>query len=274
MPVALITGCSSGFGEAMALAFADRGYRVIATMRNPDRAPASLQALASARPGEVVLAALDVTDADMRRAIIELAMTRFGQLDLLINNAGVGARGSVEDTPDAQWRAMFDTNLFGPLQLIRLALPIMRAQGEGRIINVTSVAAFMKTPFMGAYCASKHALDTATTALNIETRSYGVQVVSVMPGPFKTALPQKSLDRAASAPYAYTFGHFNTNFDNLEAKAPEDVTPVVEAAIAAATDDAPQLRYTAGTEVVPILPPILAALAPMEPIGLRLTGQS
>jgi NAD(P)-dependent dehydrogenase (short-subunit alcohol dehydrogenase family) len=273
MPVALITGCSSGFGEAMAIAFAERGYQVVATMRKPESAPESLKALADAKPDDVVLAALDVTDASMRTAIIEQTVSRFGRIDLLINNAGVGARGSFEDTPDSQWRMMFETNLFGPLDLIRQVLPVMRAQGGGRVINVTSVAAFLKTPFMSAYCASKHALDTATAAMDVETRSFGVRVVSVAPGPFKTALPQKSLDRAASEPYAAIAENFNRNFDGLEAKAPEDISPVVNAALAAATDAEPMLRYTAGTEPVHILPPILAALAPLEKIGLHLTGQ-
>ncbi|TPG54298.1 SDR family NAD(P)-dependent oxidoreductase [Sphingomonas glacialis] len=273
MPVALITGCSSGFGEAMALAFAARGYQVVATMRKPDAAPAALKALAAERPADVALMALDVTDAAMRQAVIDSVITRFGSLDLLINNAGVGARGTFEDTPEAQWRTMFETNLFGPLDLIRLALPLMRVQGGGRIVNVTSVAALLKTPLMSAYCASKHALDAATAALDIETRSYGVRVVSVMPGPFKTALPQKSLDRAASAPYAVIAETFNRTFDAMEAKAPDDVTPVVTAAIAAATDPDPVLRYTAGIEMVHILPPILQAIAPLQAIGLHLTGQ-
>lgn len=273
MPVALITGCSSGFGEAMALAFAGHGYQVVATLRKPEAAPPTLKALADARPDDFVVAALDVTDAAMRQAIIDFTLVRFGRLDLVINNAGVGARGSCEDTPESQWRLMFETNVFGPLELIRLALPIMRQQGAGRVINVTSVAAFLKTPFMAAYCASKHALDTATSALDIETRSFGVRVVSVVPGPFKTALPQKSLDRAASAPYAAIAEVFNRNFDGLEAHAPEDLTPVVEAALAAATDPEPLLRYTAGTEVVKILPPILQAIAPLQAIGLHLTGQ-
>jgi NAD(P)-dependent dehydrogenase (short-subunit alcohol dehydrogenase family) len=126
---------------------------------------------------------------------------------------------------------------------------------------------------MAAYCASKHAFDTATAALDVETRSFGVRVVSVVPGPFKTALPQKSLDRPASEPYATIAERFNANFDGLEAKAPEDLTPVVEAALAAATDAEPKLRNLAGTEVVAILPPILQALAPLEMIGLKLTGQ-
>jgi NAD(P)-dependent dehydrogenase (short-subunit alcohol dehydrogenase family) len=273
MPVALITGCSSGFGEAIALALADRGFQVVATMRKPDAASAALTRLAAERPDSVILAALDVTDATSRTAAIDIAIERFCRIDILINNAGVGARGSFEDTPEDQWRTMFETNLFGPLALARLVLPLMREQGGGRIINVTSVAAMLKTPFMGAYCASKHALDTATSTMDIETRSFGVRVVSVVPGPFKTALPLKSLDRAASAPYAATAARFNETFDGLEAKAPADVTPVVEAVFAAATDSEPHLRYQAGTEVVHVLPPILQALAPLEKIGLHLTGQ-
>ncbi len=273
MAVVVITGCSSGFGEAMALAFAERGDQVVATLRKPASAPDSLKALAAARPDEVVLAALDVTDADMRTAMIARVIAQFGRIDVLINNAGVGARGAFEDVPDSQFRTMFETNLFGPLDLIRQVLPHMRAQGSGRIINVTSVAAFMKTPFMSAYCASKHALDAATAALNIETRSFGVHVVSVMPGPFKTALPQKSLDCPASPAYAAAAAQFNRNFDGLEARAPDDIRPVVEAALAAATDAQPQVRYPAGIDVVHILPPILQAIAPMEKIGLHLTGQ-
>jgi NAD(P)-dependent dehydrogenase (short-subunit alcohol dehydrogenase family) len=273
MPVALITGCSSGFGKAMALAFGKRGFQVVATVRKPHSAPACLKALAADKSADVVLAPLDVTDAGMRKAVVDLAIAHFGRIDLLINNAGVGARGAFEDTPEAHWRTMFETNLFGPLDLIRLVLPIMRAQGAGRIINVTSVAAVLKTPFMSAYCASKHALDTATAALDIEARSFGVRVVSVMPGPFKTALPQKSLDCQASAPYETAAAHFNRNFDGVEAKAPEDVTPVVDAALAAATDPDPILRYTAGTDGVHILPPILQSLAPLQTIGLHYTGQ-
>lgn len=274
MPVALITGCSSGFGEAIAGAFAARGYQVIATMRRPEAAPDSLRALAAERPDDFVIAPLDVTSAEARRAAIDLAVERFGRLDLLINNAGVGARGSFEDTPESQFRTMYETNLFGPLELIRLALPVMRSQGGGRIVNVTSVAALLKTPMMSAYCGSKHALDAATAALDIETRSFGVRVVSVMPGPFKTALPQKSLDRPASEPYAKIAAHFNATFDGMEAKAPEDLTPVVDATLAAATDPDPAIRYPAGTEPVHILPPILEALAPLQKIGLHLTGQA
>jgi NAD(P)-dependent dehydrogenase (short-subunit alcohol dehydrogenase family) len=274
MPVALITGCSSGFGEAIALAFAGRGYQVIATMRKPQSAPSSLKALAAEKPTDAILAALDVTDPALRQQTIDLALERFGRIDVLINNAGISARGAFEDTPEDLWRKMFETNLFGPLALIRLVLPIMRKQGAGRIINVTSIAAILKTPLLGAYCASKHALDAATAALDTETRSFGVRAVCLMPGPFKTALPQKSLDRDASPPYATIATHFNTLFDAMEAKASEDLSPVVDAALAAATDPDPALRYPAGTDKVVVLPPILQALAPLQQLGLHLTGQT
>lgn len=273
MPVALITGCSSGFGEAIASAFASEGYEVVATMRNPDNAPESLKAIALETPDSFVLAPLDVTDAASRQAAVDLTIKRFGQIDVLINNAGIGARGSLEDTPEALWRKMFETNLFGPIELIRLVLPLMREQGAGRILNVTSVAALLKTPFMGAYCGSKHALDAATIALDTETRSFGVRAVCVMPGPFKTSLPTNSLDREASEPYAKIAATFNSTFDGMEAHAPEDFGPVVDAALAAAQDADPDARYPAGTEPVKILPPILEALAPLRKIGLHLTGQ-
>jgi len=274
MPVALVTGCSSGFGEAIAVALAQGGYQVVATMRKPEAAPSSLKALAAEKAADVVIAPLDVTNPAMRKAAIDLAIQRFGRIDLLINNAGVTARGSVEDTPDDLWREIFDTNLFGPLELIRLVLPIMRRQGAGRIINITSVAAVLKTPLLSAYAASKHALDTASAALDIETRSFGVRVACVMPGPFKTALPQNSDDRDASAPYAAITERFIATFGAMEAKAPEDFTPVINAVLAAATEPDPAIRYTAVTDAIAILPPILQSLAPLQHLGLHLTGQA
>ena len=273
MLVALVTGCSSGFGEAIAIALAQRGYQVVATMRKPESAPPSLKALAAEKGAAVVIAPLDVTSAAMRKDAIALAIQRFGRIDVLINNAGITARGAFEDTPEELWRAIFETNLFGPLELIRLVLPVMRQQGAGRIINVTSVAAVLKTPLLAAYAASKHALDTVSAALDIETRGFGVRVACLMPGPFKTSLPQNSLDRDASLPYAAISKHFCATFDAMEAKAPEDLTPVVNAALAAATDPDPAIRYTAGIDAIAILPPILQSLAPLQPLGLHLTGQ-
>jgi NAD(P)-dependent dehydrogenase (short-subunit alcohol dehydrogenase family) len=274
MPVALVTGCSSGFGEAIAVALAQGGYQVVATMRKPESAPSGLKALAAEKPADLVIAPLDVTNPAMRQEAIDLVVQRFGRIDVLVNNAGISARGAFEDTPEDLWRAIFETNLFGPLELIRLALPIMRRQGAGRVINVTSVAAVLKTPLLAAYAASKHALDTASAAMDIETRGFGVRVACVMPGPFKTALPQNSLDRVASSPYAAIAESFAAKFDAMEANAPADLTPVIDAVLAAAADPDPAIRYPVGTDKVAILPPILQSLAPLQPLGLFLTGQN
>jgi NAD(P)-dependent dehydrogenase (short-subunit alcohol dehydrogenase family) len=273
MPVVLVTGCSSGFGEAIAAAFANRGYQVVATLRRPEAASPALKALATQKGDDFMIAPLDVTDAAMRKAVVAQVLARFGRLDVLVNNAGITARGAFEDVPEALWRSIFETNFFAPMELVRQVLPVMRQQGGGRIINVTSVAAVLKTPLLAAYAASKHALDTASAALDIETRSFGVRVACVMPGPFKTALPQNSQDQPASEPYAAISKHFSATFDAMEAHAPTDLTPVVNAALAAATDPDPAVRYPAGTEAVHILPPILQALAPLQKIGLHVTGQ-
>lgn len=273
MPVALITGCSSGFGEAIAVGLSQRRYKVVATMRTPASAPQSLKILAAERPEQFIITALDVTSAEMRQRVVGQTCARFGGIDLLVNNAGITARGSFEDTPEDLWRRIFETNLHGPLDLIRQVLPVMRSQGGGRIINVTSVAALLKTPFLSAYCASKHALDAATAALDVETRSFGVRVASVMPGPFKTQLPSNSLDRTASAPYADIAATFNRTFDAMEANASDDLSPVVKAVLEAASVDDPQIRYPVGLEKNPLLPAILQALEPLPKIGLKLTGQ-
>jgi len=273
MSTVLVTGCSSGLGEAIALAFAAHGDQVIATMRRPEAAPASLQALRDAQPNRIVIAALDVTDPATRSQVIQSTLDRFGRLDVLVNNAGITASGAMEDTPEAVWRSIFETDFFAPLELTRLALPVMRRQGAGRIINVTSVAALLSTPFLSAYCAAKHALDAVSAALDIEVRSFGVRVTTVMPGPFKTRLPSSSSDFSPSAPYAKAMGHFKAGFGAMEQRAPEDLSPVAKAVLAAAGDVDPKVRYTAGTEALQILPPILKSLEPLQGFGLHVTGQ-
>jgi NAD(P)-dependent dehydrogenase (short-subunit alcohol dehydrogenase family) len=273
MATVLITGCSSGFGEALALAFAEQGDNVIATMRRPEAAPASIKNLAAKQLSNVTVAALDVNDADARRRAVNLSTTKYGRLDVLVNCAGVGASGSLEDMPTDTLNAIFGTNFFGALELMRLALPVMRKQGSGRIINITSVASLFSTPFMSAYCASKQALDAASIALDIESRSFGVRVAAIVAGPFKTSLPAKSLDIPPSAPYAATFGHFKNVFAELEKHAAEDLTPLVTTVLAAVNDADPLLRYVAGIEGIPVVPGVLKALEPEQSFALRLTGQ-
>lgn len=273
MSSVLITGCGSGFGEALALGFAQNGDNVIATMRQPEAASASLKQLAAERPSSVIIAALDVNDADAGRRAVDLAVTTFGRLDVLVNSAGVGASGSLEDMPRNVLNTIFATNFFAPMELMRLALPVMRKQGAGRIINITSVASLFSTPFMSAYSASKQALDAASIALDIESRSFGVRVVAIVAGPFKTSLTAKSLDIPPSRPYTGTHGHFKEVFTELEKHAAEDLSPLVRTVLASASDVDPLLRYVVGTDGIPFIPGLIEALKFEQSFGLRLTGQ-
>jgi NAD(P)-dependent dehydrogenase (short-subunit alcohol dehydrogenase family) len=274
MSTVLVTGCSSGFGEALALAFAKQGDNVIATMRRPEAAPVSLRNLVTERSSAAVkIAALDVNDADARHRAVDLAVSTFGRLDILVNCAGVGASGSLEDMPTDTLNTVFATNFFGALELMRLSLPIMRKQGAGRIINITSVASLFSTPFMSAYSASKQALDAASIALDIESRSFGVRVAAIVAGPFKTNLATKSLEVPPSGPYAAIHSHFKGVFVELEKHAAEDLSPLVKTVLAAARDADPLLRYVVGTDGIPFITGLLKALEPEQSFGLRLTGQ-
>ena len=240
MAVRLITGCSSGFGEAIALAFAKRGDTVVATMRNPVGAPATLKGV-----GNIEIAPLDVTDPASRRAALDQVVSRHGRIDTLVNNAGVVASASIEDTPEELSRRIFETNYFGPVELMRAVLPIMRAQGGGRIVNVTAIGAILSTPLLGAYCASKHALDCAAAVVDIEGRPSGVRAPSVLPGQFKTSLLDKA-PQMISEPYQGISEELRAARARRAADVLTDLSPVANAVLAAATDPEPQARYLVG----------------------------
>ena len=256
MAICVITGCSSGFGEAIARAFADRGDTVIATLRDPSSAPTSLTGWAN-----VAFAALDVTDAAQRRAVIDDTVARHGRIDILVNNAGITFSGSVEDTPEEMSRRIFDTNYFAPVEMMRLVLPVMRAQGGGRIVNVTAIGAFLVTPLLSIYCASKHALDSAAASVDLEGRPFGVRAPSVLPGQFKTAIVDKAPPPAVSPPYRGIADALAASRAERAADVQTDLGQVVAAVIAAATDPEPKARYLAGIGIALALE---APLAEME----------
>ena len=191
--VALVTGSSSGIGEATALALARAGFRVFAS----GRTLAGVGHLAAAAPGIEPLE-LDVTDdASVRRAVARV-YNAAGRIDVLVNNAGVGIFGAVEDLDRETLRRQFDVNVFGAMAVCRAVLPIMRRQGAGWIVNVSSVAGRVSVPLMGAYCASKFALEAFTDSLRVETRPFGVRVVSVEPGSTRTAFQERAVRESAS----------------------------------------------------------------------------
>ena len=178
----LITGCSRGLGRALAEAAAQAGEQVAVTARGT----ASLAPLVEAYPGNVVPLALDVRDAAQCAEVVAAAHDRLGGIDVLVNNAGIGLFGAVEETGDAELRDQFETLVFGPWRLVRLVLPHMRAQHGGHIVNVSSSGARSMMPGLAAYLSAKQALESMSQALVTEVAPFGIRVTVVEPGPYAT----------------------------------------------------------------------------------------
>lgn len=195
MPSVLITGCSSGFGLESALALARHGWRVFATMRDLDRRDPLEQAIeragvtADGARGRVELLQLDVCDqGSIDRAVAQVLARTGGTLHAVVHNAGIGDAGFFEDIPDEQVRRVMDTNFFGTLALTRAVLPAMRAQRQGRVVVVSSLAAFTGQPAMSAYVASKWALEGWAESLAFEVAGFGIDVALIEPGAYKTRI--------------------------------------------------------------------------------------
>jgi len=174
--VVFITGASSGIGKAIAEYLVEKKYKVYGTSRNPDKV----------KDISFPLLALDVIDKESIKTAISTLIDREGRIDVLINNAGKGITGPIEDTPTEEMKSNFDTNFFGPIQVIKAVLPYMRKQKSGKIINVTSIAGYMGLPYRGIYSASKGALELITEAISMEVKTFGIDVVNVAPGDFST----------------------------------------------------------------------------------------
>jgi len=170
--VVVITGASSGIGEATARLLVENGFKVFGGVRNLSRA--------NSIPG-VRFGTVDVNDDTSVTKFVEWVLSEAGKIDILINNAGVSLVGPVENTSTAEAQRVFDTNVFGPLRMIRAALPSMRAARSGLIINVSSVLGFLPAPFMGIYASSKHALEGLSESLDHEIREFNVRVVLLQP---------------------------------------------------------------------------------------------
>ena len=177
--VVLITGCSSGIGHTTAQTFNDNGWRVWATARDPT----DVEALAEAG---CTTTALDVTDDEQVTDVVGRLIETEGRIDCLVNNAGYGQAGAVEDVPLDRIHAQFDVNVYGVVRLIKAVLPQLRAQGNGTIVNISSFMGRMAFPLRGIYAGSKHALEGISDALRMELDSFGIDVVLVEPGTVNT----------------------------------------------------------------------------------------
>lgn len=242
--VVLVTGASSGIGRATAGHLAQEGYRVFAAARSRSR----LEEMRSALIEPVVL---DVASEASVDAAVGEVMKRAGRIDALVNNAGYGQYGPVEDVPDEVARRQFEVNVFGLARMTRKVLPIMRAQGSGRIVNVSSVAGKLSTPFAGWYAASKHAVEALSDALRLEAKPFGVGVVLIEPGAIKTGFDGVALDELREATKtdvyrgpAESFGKTVVN-SYSSAPGPEAVAKAIQKAIAARN---PRARYPVGTD--------------------------
>ncbi len=173
--VVLVTGASSGIGKSIAVYLHEKNYKVYGTSRNPEKVTVPFSLLA-----------LDVTDLSSIKRLVAEVVKREGKIDVLINNAGRGITGAIEDTPTDEMKLNFATNYFGVIDMIKEVLPVMRKEKAGLIINTTSIAAYMGLPFRGIYSASKGALELTMEALSMEVKSFGIKVVNVAPGDFVT----------------------------------------------------------------------------------------
>jgi NAD(P)-dependent dehydrogenase (short-subunit alcohol dehydrogenase family) len=252
MPVALVTGTSTGIGQSTALRLARDGHHVVATMRNP----AAGAPLIDAREAEgfaLDVVALDVTDPAACEEVIGATETDTGPIDILVNNAGIGGMTAVEDTTDAEWAEMFETNVIGPMRLIRLVLPSMRERRTGTIVNVTSVAGRVAFAPQGPYAASKFALEAASEALAQEVASLNIRVVIIEPGVILTPIFFKGdPEPPAGTHYADSYARLTRMFvSGLENPTmPEVVADTISDAI---STDTPVLRYPVGDDAHQIL---------------------
>ncbi len=175
--VVLVTGGSSGIGRSICEFLSKKGCTVYGTSRNPNRITESLS---------FKLIALDVADTNSIAKAVETIVASEGKLDVLVNNAGVGITGPIEETPAEEIEKAFATNLYGPINVMKEVLPVMRKQHKGLIINVTSIAGYMGLPYRGIYSATKGALELVTEAMRMEVKDFGVQMTNVAPGDFAT----------------------------------------------------------------------------------------
>jgi NAD(P)-dependent dehydrogenase (short-subunit alcohol dehydrogenase family) len=205
----LITGCSTGFGRLLAQAALERGDQVVATARDPS----TLSDLAKAFPRTARTTALDVTQAGAAEKAVKLTMEAFGRLDVLVNNAGFGFIGAIEEAAPDEYRPMFETNIIGLLETTRAALPALRKTGAGgRIVNISSAAGLKGLQGSGHYNATKFAVEGISEALAQEVAPFGIAVIIVEPGPFRTDFLGRSITLAKKEmpEYAKTAGVFRT----------------------------------------------------------------
>ena len=236
--VALVTGASTGIGAAAAFALAGAGFAVVGTSRDSSQL--------MDRDG-VTFVDLDVASDESVAAAVTQVIDRFGRIDVVVNNAGIGASGAAEENSVQQIQRVIDINFMGTVRVMKAVLAPMRSNGGGRIINISSALGFIPAPFMASYSASKHAIEGYSESVDHEVRQYGVRVLIVEPGYTSTSFDTKALP--PDEPLQVYAAQRHT-FDGIIAAAMkdgDDPAVVAKTIVAAATDRSPKLRYPAGS---------------------------
>ncbi|MQY08049.1 oxidoreductase [Actinomadura macrotermitis] len=245
-----VTGASSGFGRAIAEAALAAGDTVVAAARRPE----ALEDLAAAHPGRVTPVRLDVTDGAQISAAVADALLWHGRIDVLVNNAGHSQIGAVEETTDQELRDLMDVHFFGPAALTRAVLPHMRRQGTGAIVQMSSMGGQLSFAGFGAYSATKAALEQLSEALAAEVAPFGIKVLIVEPGAFRTALFGGALYRSAELDaYAGTVGPTREMAGGADGRQPGDPAKAAAAILRALEAERTPLRLPLGNDAVDAL---------------------
>ena len=243
-PVWLITGCSTGFGRELAKLVLTRGWRAVVTARKVDQ----IQDIAQGHEDRALVLALDVTSRDQIADVVARAKQRFGRIDVLVNNAGYGYLAAIEEGEDAEVRAMFETNVFGLIDMTKAVLPIMRAQRSGLIVNVSSIGGIASFAATGYYHGTKYAVEGISESLALEIKPLGIDVLIVEPGPFRTNWAGPSIKQSATHIDAYdaTAGERRRQTEARSGNQAGDPVRGAQAIIDAALSDTPPLRLLLG----------------------------
>jgi NAD(P)-dependent dehydrogenase (short-subunit alcohol dehydrogenase family) len=234
----LITGASSGIGRATALYFAEKGWNVAATMRDPRKADAAL------KHPKISVISLDVTNEDSIARAVDETLSRYQKIDVLLNNAGYALFGPIEASDSGQIQQQFATNFFGLIEVTQQVIPVMRAAGNGLILNVSSIVGRLALPYASSYVATKFAVEGLSESMRYELEPFHIRVKLVEPGSILTEFGKGSMQVATSEPYQASMKKFLGVFTKSNARAarPEDVAKVI---YRAANDASDRLRYLA-----------------------------
>ncbi|NBD12212.1 oxidoreductase [Corallococcus silvisoli] len=241
----LITGSSRGLGRSFAEAVLAAGHRLVATARKPEQ----LSSLVERYGDRVRAVALDVTNPEQARAAVRAAVEAFGRLDVVVNNAGYGGLAPIEQVTDEDFRSQLDTNLFGVMNVTRAALPVLREQRSGHIIQVSSIGGRLSTPGLGAYQAAKWAVGGFSEVLAKETAPFGVKVTVLEPGGFRTDWAGASMTIADFRPeYAPTVGAVAQALRSRTGKEPGDPDRAAQVLLQVAALESPPLHLVLGSD--------------------------